>query len=334
MFYLRPAEPKDINGLHDFGHNQGFINLPSEKENIEEKIECSIKAFSNPSTKIEDNYYVFVLEDTKKNKVVGCSMIHGKHGTEPEPHVFLKSYEEKLFSPSLGVEKFHKFLQFGTEPNGYTEIGGLFLSNNYRASPHKLGKQLSYIRFIYMGLHKSQFTDLIHTELLPILDDHGNSPLWDNLGRKFIDMPYKKADELSRKNKDFIPSLFPSKPIYIQLLPQNAQEVVGKVGAKAQPVKAMLEKIGFSYTGEIDPLDGGPHYRAALGDISLIKQLKVYTLRTTPPVKETTNYLVTTLEDHKWLSCVISGRVEGDELITDFKDNHLLDGCSVAALPF
>ena len=33
----------------------------------------------------------------------------------------------------------------------------------------------------------------------------------------------------------------------------------------------MLESIGFMYTHEVDPFDGGPHYRTLLKNISLIK---------------------------------------------------------------
>jgi arginine N-succinyltransferase len=35
----------------------------------------------------------------------------------------------------------------------------------------------------------------------------------------------------------------------------------------------MLESIGFRYMEEVDPFDGGPHYRAPKEDISLVKDL-------------------------------------------------------------
>jgi arginine N-succinyltransferase len=34
----------------------------------------------------------------------------------------------------------------------------------------------------------------------------------------------------------------------------------------------MLENIGFKYTFEVDPFDGGPHYRCPLKDIKPIKE--------------------------------------------------------------
>ena len=35
----------------------------------------------------------------------------------------------------------------------------------------------------------------------------------------------------------------------------------------------MLESIGFKYTNEVDPFDGGPHYRAKLKDITPVKDM-------------------------------------------------------------
>jgi arginine N-succinyltransferase len=44
------------------------------------------------------------------------------------------------------------------------------------------------------------------------------------------------------------------------------------VGKETEPVKRMLENIGFKYTFEVDPFDGGPHYRCPLKDIKPIKE--------------------------------------------------------------
>jgi arginine N-succinyltransferase len=52
----------------------------------------------------------------------------------------------------------------------------------------------------------------------------------------------------------------------------EAREAIGKVGKETEPVKKMLESIGFKYTHEVDPFDGGPHFRCALRDIKPIKE--------------------------------------------------------------
>ncbi len=86
-------------------------------------------------------------------------------------------------------------------------------------------------------------------------------------------MDYQAADVLSRKNKEFILSLYPSDTIYETLLPIEARHAIGKVGKETEPVKKMLQAIGFKYIHEVDPFDGGPHYRAKKSNISLIKNM-------------------------------------------------------------
>ena len=86
-------------------------------------------------------------------------------------------------------------------------------------------------------------------------------------------MSYREADHLCRTDKQFIIQLFPwGEKIYETLLPENAREAIGQVGPNTAPAKAMLEKIGFQYMHEIDPFDGGPHYRCPRDEILPVKQ--------------------------------------------------------------
>ena len=81
MYALRSASLNDLDDLYDLSQLVLFINLPPDREIIKAKIESSIKAFNNPSKNLWENYYLFVLEDLKAQKIIGCSMIHAQHGT-------------------------------------------------------------------------------------------------------------------------------------------------------------------------------------------------------------------------------------------------------------
>ena len=249
-----------------------FINLPSDEELISSKIDSSIKSFKNPSPDFSKNYYIFVLEDYEAGEVLGVSMIHAQHGTENEPHFYLAVGQEAKFSQTINTGFVHGTLKLGLDTNGPTEIGGLILNPDFRGHKDKLGKQLSFGRFLFMGMHPERFKPLVHSELMPPFDKQGNSPLWEAIGRRFMNMHYHEADILSRNNKEFILSLFPSENIYQTLLPMEAREAIGKVGKETEPVRKMLESIGFKYTYEVDPFDGGPHYRCPLKDIKPIKE--------------------------------------------------------------
>ncbi len=270
MFVLRSVSPNDLNDLYELSGKVLFINLPHDKAIIQRKINRSIECFKNPSKDLSENYYFFVLEDLTKNKVIGVSMIHAQHGTEKEPHFFLRVANEHKYSQTINTGFVHGTLRLGLDTNGPTEIGGLVVSPDYRGNNQKLGKQISFIRFLYMAMNKARFKEQIHSELMPPLDSEGNSPLWEAIGRRFMNMNYDEADVLSRSNKEFILSLYPSDNIYMTLLPYEARNAIGKVGNDTLPVKNMLEKIGFQYTNEVDPFDGGPHYRCRLTDIKPI----------------------------------------------------------------
>ncbi len=272
MFVLRSVQPKDLKDLFKLSNIMTFINLPPDEEIISSKIDSSMKSFHNPSEDLSQNYYIFVLEDYESEDILGVSMIHAQHGTEDEPHFYLTVGQEAKFSETINTGFVHGTLKLGLESNGPTEIGGLILDPSHRGSKEKLGKQLSFVRFLYMAINPDRFKTMVHSELMPPLDKHGNSPLWEAVGRRFLNMNYHEADILSRSNKEFILSLFPSENIYQTLLPMEARESIGKVGKETEPVKKMLESIGFKYTYEVDPFDGGPHYRCPLQEIKPIKE--------------------------------------------------------------
>ena len=261
----------DLDDLFDLSGKVSFINLPHDKEIIRNKIACSLQSFKSPLQDLDKNYYFFVLVDLDTNKVVGVSMIHAQHGTEQEPHFFLKVSQEHKYSKTINTGFVHGTLKLGLDSDGPTEIGGLVLHPDYRGNGQKLGKQISFVRFLYMATHPERFKEDVHSELMPPLDKDGRSALWEAIGRRFMNMDYQEADVLSRSNKEFILSLFPSENIYMTLLPVEARNAIGKVGNDTKPVKKMLKSIGFHYTHEVDPFDGGPHYRCKLKEILPIK---------------------------------------------------------------
>jgi len=114
---------------------------------------------------------------------------------------------------------------------------------------------------------------------LPPLDKNGGSPFWEHIGKKFTGMDYKEANAKCRTNAEFIFSLFPHTLIYATLLPDKVRKLIGAVHPKTIPVKGLLESIGFRYVREVCPFDGGPHYRAELADISLIKRVQIMKVR-------------------------------------------------------
>lgn len=269
-FILRNVQTSDLKDLHSLASQFHLLNLPADKKVLSEKIERSLASFAGdlPREKAE---YLFVVEDLEQGMICGSSLIMAKHGNEDIPHTYFKIIRKNKFSENLGIGFIHQVLQFREDTDGPTEIGGLLIDRAYRRRPEKLGRQISMVRFLYMGMYPDDFEKRVLCELTPPLGDGGRSEFWEALGRRFTGLPYQEADVLSQQNREFISSLFPEEDIYLALLDSKARLTLGRVGEETLPAQHLLESIGFKYLNEVDPFDGGPHYGADLADVSIVK---------------------------------------------------------------
>ncbi|MCP4500202.1 MAG: arginine N-succinyltransferase [Deltaproteobacteria bacterium] len=270
VFLLRNATLDDHQDLCSLAAFFDTVNLPHDEKVIHELLEGSVRAFSGKETAPLKREYLFVLEDGDR-KVVGTSQVLAQHGTKEKPHIYFDVFDEERYSSSVDRYFRHKVLRIGFNYDGPSEIGGLVLHPSLRGRPGKLGKQLSFVRFLYIAQHRDAFRNKILAELLPPLEDDGHSLLWEALGRRFTGMSYAEADKSSKENKEFIQNLFPSGTIYTSLLDEKAQAVIGEVGKATVGVQRMLGAIGFRAVPRIDPFDGGPHFEAKTSLITPVR---------------------------------------------------------------
>ena len=272
MFLLRDIAPEDLPGLLSVAAHLNTVNLPNDEGVLRELVALSRASFAG-QLDVFRRQYLFALFDGEgpDAKLIGTSMIHAQHGTRRAPHIFFDVLTDERYSETLDRHVIHKVLRIGYNYSGPTEIGGLVLMPEYRRNEAGLGRWLSYVRFLYMALHRSSFRDEVLSELLPPLEPDGTSLLWEALGRHFTGMSYQEADRISQNNKEFIRALFPSEPLYASLLPPAVQALIGQVGPATRGVEKMLRRIGFDYVDRIDPFDGGPHFTARTDEITLVK---------------------------------------------------------------
>ncbi|MCB0408147.1 MAG: arginine N-succinyltransferase [Bdellovibrionales bacterium] len=269
-FIVRSARREDLKQLMELARQFTLLNLPADKNVIGKKIDKSIASFEGKVSANEAEY-LFVLEDTSDGFIAGSSQIVGKKGNEKKPAYSFQILKKERFSKDLGIGFIHQVLRLRIETDGAAEVGGLVLDRGYRRLPEKLGKLMSLIRFLYIALDRQRFGKMIHSEMAPPLTEEGRSEFWEALGRRFTGMPYAEADALSQQNKGFIEDLFPEEDIYLALLDSRARLVMGRVAEETQAAEYMLKKIGFEATDEVDPFDGGPHLKAEIDNIPLIK---------------------------------------------------------------
>jgi arginine N-succinyltransferase len=272
-FVLRDIAREDLADLQETAVHLDTVNLPNDRQALERIIDVSLRSFSGQLPQA-DRCFVFVVRDEARGTIVGTSMIFAQHGSRRSPHVYFDVIEEERYSETLDRHFAHRLLRIGYNYKGLTEIGGLVVRPEYRGHEQHLGRLLSFVRFLYIAIHRELFCDEVVSELMPPLEADGTSLLWEALGRRFTGLTYQEADALSRQNKEFIRTLFPQDPLYATLLPANVQALIGQVGPETKGVERMLRAIGFEYAHRIDPFDGGPHFHARTDSISLVRSVQ------------------------------------------------------------
>lgn len=348
MFLIRDARPTDLDDLLEVATHLDSVNLPDDRDRLRALIAESQESFA-AKREVADRRFVFVLTDTDSGRALGCSMIFAQHGSRRAPHVYFDVLEEERYSQTLDRHFVHRILRIGYNYKGLTEIGGLALIPSWRRHPDSLGGILFAVRFMYLALHRELFRDEVLSELMPPLELDGTSRLWEALGRRFTGLSYQEADRLSLENKEFIRTLFPEEPIYATLLPKEVQEVIGQVGPATKGVEAMLRRIGFEYAKRIDPFDGGPHFRAQIDDVTLVRRTRrVRVAHGGPAQEEATRFLVaaerpaTSVGAEQgsaplFQALATNAMLDGEHILLSARDCALLSvtpGDAVACLPF
>ncbi len=312
-FVLRSVRKDDLRGLLTLTSQFTLLNLPSDTDVLTNKIERSLASFGKQISAAESEY-LFVVEEVDSGRIVGSSLIIGKHGTPKSPHVYFKILKREKFSRDLGVGFVHQVLKFCEETNGPTEIGGLLVDYEYRRIPDKIGKQISLCRFLYMGMNLDRIENRLLCELSPPLTSEGRSEFWEAIGRRFTGLNYHEADRLSQTHKEFIKSLFPQEEVYTSVLPSSARLVLGRVADATRPAQHILEQLGFYYLNEIDPFDGGPHYGVETKQVPLVQSTKQFVVQNKQRSNFTVPSLVGVEREGEFFACQTSCEIEGTEL--------------------
>jgi arginine N-succinyltransferase len=273
MYIIRPITLDDLPALLELTQLTGFglTTLPNDEKLLRRRIKESLRGFD----KLADDdppigeTYLFVMEHLPTKEICGtCGIVSKVGGFEP---FYAYRIETELHaSEVLHVRKEIRTLHLVQMHSGPCEIGTLFLSPKHRAGGN--GRMLSLSRFLFMANYPAYFDPMVIAEMRGVVDDQGGSAFWDAVGRHFFDIDYPKADYLSMVNKRFIADLMPKYPIYIPLLPPDAQAVVGEVHEHTRPALKILQDEGFECCDMVDIFEAGPVVRCPLSDIRAVHE--------------------------------------------------------------
>lgn len=271
MLIVRRVQETDLDPLFELIQKSeyGLTTLKISKDELESRIEKSLFAFKQKAAKPAGQPYVFVMEDLNHGKIVGTCSIYSKIGGY-EPMYSYEIEQSHHNSDELGVHKSIDVLHLRAEHDGPSEIGSLFLTPDYWGNGH--GRLLSLSRFLFMAEFPERFEAESVAEMRGVVDEDGKSPLWAALGSHFFQIDFPKAETLTSKSKKFIADLMPKHPIYIPLLPEEAQTVIGKVHENTEPALAVLKKEGYQFRNLVDIFDGGPTMHCKIKEIRAVRE--------------------------------------------------------------
>ena len=273
--YLRPATVKDHDAVLKLAKQAGIgmTSLPPDAKVLREKIRASIESFAGKESRQGQEAFFFVFEDAAKKRIVGSCAIKARIGLS-QPFYSYKLTTITQASQAPKIFKKHTLLQVTNDLTDSTEVGSLFLKPDYRRD--RIGKMLSLSRFLFIAAFPKYFSERVIAEMRGVHDAKGNSPFYDALAKPFFNMPFREADYINAtKGNQFINDLMPKYPIYVNMLPEESQQVIGKVNAASEPAQKLLERQGFKYTGYVDIFDGGATMVAERDAIAAVKASKL-----------------------------------------------------------
>lgn len=275
MLIIRPCKTTDLDDLMHISHvvGKGMTSMPADEQAWLSKIEASAKAFNSSKEPEAVSTYFMVLEDSTTGHLAGTTAIYTGVGLE-RPFYSYKVSTLVNSSSDLDLIRQTRVLSLVNDYTGATEIGSLYLLPEYRRPG--VGQFLSRARFLTIADFPERFGNQVIAELRGWQDQNGRSPLWENLGKPFFGIEFQDAvNTAALKGSQFISDLMPKYPIYIDLLAQEAQEVIGKPHDSSAPALHMLKKEGFQFNGYVDLFDGGPSVQSETQLISSVKDSQV-----------------------------------------------------------
>lgn len=291
---IRSAKNSDLDSIHHMAQQAGvgMTTLPNDIDLLKKRLTWSSQSFSKNVCIPENEYYLFVLEDTSTNQIVGTSAVEASIGYD-SPFYSYKLAKRTRICHSLNIRSEYEVLSLVNDHQGNSEMCTLFLAPDYRKNGN--GLLLSRSRFLFMAHFPERFKSTVIAEMRGISDDAGHSPFWDEVGQHFFHMSFEDADRLTLStNKQFIADLMPRNPIYVKLLSPKAQAVIGKPHQSTETALNMLLKEGFRHTNYVDIFDAGPTIEAPRDSISTIANSCVVTISNIIDEVSSKRYLLAT----------------------------------------
>jgi len=257
MILVRVVRADDLEALFELATRtgRGMTSFKPDRAALTQRIERVRRSIEGTAALAEQGY-LFVMEETESGKVVGVCALEAAVGmTQPFYNYRISTVVHA--SRELDIWTKMTMLNISHDLTGYAELCSLFLAPDARVAGN--GALLSKSRFMFLAQFPERFPQRICAEMRGHFDAQGESPFWSSVGAHFYQIGFDQADYLSSHGKkSFVAELMPRYPVYVDLLPPEAQACIAKTHQDTLPARTLLEAEGMRFENHIDIFDAGP----------------------------------------------------------------------------
>ncbi|WP_321783039.1 arginine/ornithine succinyltransferase subunit alpha [Paraburkholderia sp. J94] len=294
MLFVRPARLADLDAIAHMARTAQPVlhSLPHDRAALEARIALSEDSFRADVDFPGEEFYLFVLEDSTTGQLVGTSSLIAAAGYS-EPFYAFRNDALIHASRELHVNRKIHALTMSHELTGKSRLAGFYIDPSLRgdAAAHLMSRA----RMMYVAMNRRRFTPEVFSLLLGVTDDAGVSPFWEAVGRKFFGRDFKDIEMASGgRSRTFIAEVMPAYPLYVPLLPEAAQRVLGEPDPRALLAYEIHLEEGFEPDRYVDIFDAGPVLTAQVDRTASVAGNATRVVRESAPAndQETETYLV------------------------------------------
>ncbi|SAK79308.1 arginine N-succinyltransferase subunit alpha [Caballeronia calidae] len=261
MLFVRPARLSDLDELERMARAAQPVlhSLPRDRRALEMRVALSEDSFRAEVEFPGEEFYLFVLEDSQTGRLLGTSSIVASAGYS-EPFYAFRNDALIHASRELKVNRKIHALTMSHELTGMSRLTGFYIDPSLRTGNGEAAAHLlSRARMIYIAANRKRFSSEVFSLMLGVTDDAGASPFWDAVGRKFFGRDFEQVEsESGGRSRTFIAEVMPSYPLYVPLLPGEAQRVLGEPNESTLLAYDIHLEEGFEPDRFVDIFDAGP----------------------------------------------------------------------------
>ena len=112
---------------------------------------------------------------------------------------------------------------------------------------------------MFISQYPERFADLLAMAFPGYLDDQGESPFWNSVGRHFFVRDYQDINYFAGvRSKSFVAEVMPQFPLYLALLTPQARAAIGREHPDHESAMNEMLAEGFLRSRHVDIFDAGP----------------------------------------------------------------------------